>query len=62
MEIYNEQAYDLLDKKHLELPIEQWSKVNCITYLGAGASGRRPEQYAAEKHKRDKHRKRARRA
>jgi hypothetical protein len=62
MEIYNEQAYDLLDKKHLELPIEQWSKVNCITYLGAGASGRRPEQYAAEKHKRDKHSERTGRA
>tara|TARA_B110000503_G_C7151159_1_gene415250 strand:+ start:2339 stop:2458 length:120 start_codon:yes stop_codon:yes gene_type:complete len=28
MEIYNENAYDLLDKKHLEMPIEQWNKVN----------------------------------
>ena len=27
MEIYNENAYDLLDKKHLELPLEQWNKV-----------------------------------
>ena len=27
MEIYNENAYDLLDKTHLEMPIEQWSKV-----------------------------------
>ena len=27
MEIYNECAYDLLDKKHLELPLENWSKV-----------------------------------
>ena len=30
MEIYNENAYDLLDKKHLELPLEQWSKVKNI--------------------------------
>lgn len=27
LEIYNEQAYDLLDKKHVELPIENWNKV-----------------------------------
>lgn len=27
MEIYNENAFDLLEKKHLEVPIEQWSKV-----------------------------------
>lgn len=30
MEIYNENAYDLLNKKHLELPLEQWSKINVI--------------------------------
>jgi kinesin family protein 6/9 len=27
MEIYNENAYDLLENKHIELPFEQWSKV-----------------------------------
>ena len=27
MEIYNEQAYDLLDQKHVEIPIENWNKV-----------------------------------
>jgi kinesin family member 6/9 len=27
MEIYNENAYDLLEKKHLELSMEQWNKV-----------------------------------
>lgn len=27
MEIYNENAYDLLDKKHLETPIENWNKI-----------------------------------
>jgi kinesin family protein 6/9 len=32
MEIYNETAYDLLDKKHLELPIEQWNKVKSLIF------------------------------
>lgn len=27
MEIYNEQAYDLLEQRHVEIPIENWSKV-----------------------------------
>lgn len=27
MEIYNENAYDLLEKRHLELPLEQWNKI-----------------------------------
>lgn len=27
MEIYNEQAYDLLDQRHVEIPIESWNKV-----------------------------------
>ena len=27
MEIYNEQAYDLLDQRHVEIPIENWNKV-----------------------------------
>jgi kinesin family protein 6/9 len=27
MEIYNETAYDLLDRKHLESPMESWNKV-----------------------------------
>lgn len=27
MEIYNENAYDLLEKRHLETPLEQWNKV-----------------------------------
>jgi kinesin family protein 6/9 len=27
-EIYNETSYDLLDKKHAELPFEKWSKIN----------------------------------
>ncbi len=61
MEIYNEQAYDLLDKKHLELPIEQWSKVLYLILKGSGSSGRRPEQHPFKKHKRNKHRERARR-
>lgn len=33
MEIYNECAYDLLDKKHLELPLENWSKVYIFIIL-----------------------------
>lgn len=27
LEIYNENAYDLLDREHLELPLERWNKV-----------------------------------
>ena len=27
-EIYNEQGYDLLDKKHLQLPFEKWQRMN----------------------------------
>jgi len=27
MEIYNENAYDLLEKHHLESPIENWNKI-----------------------------------
>lgn len=27
-EIYNENGYDLLDKKHAELPFEKWSKIS----------------------------------
>ena len=27
LEIYNENAYDLLDKKHLETPMENWNKI-----------------------------------
>jgi kinesin family member 6/9 len=27
LEIYNENAYDLLDREHLELPLEKWNKV-----------------------------------
>ena len=27
MEIYNEQAYDLLDQRHSDQPIENWNKV-----------------------------------
>ena len=27
MEIYNENAFDLLDKRNLETPIENWNKV-----------------------------------
>ncbi|CAD8172512.1 unnamed protein product [Paramecium pentaurelia] len=27
MEIYNENAYDLLEKRHLETPLEQWNKI-----------------------------------
>ena len=26
MEIYNEHAYDLLERKHLELDLDKWSK------------------------------------
>ncbi len=34
MEIYNENAYDLLDRRHLETPLENWSKV-IIMYLSS---------------------------
>lgn len=27
MEIYNENAYDLLDRNHLDLPLEKWNKI-----------------------------------
>ena len=27
MEIYNENAYDLLNRKNLETPLEDWGKV-----------------------------------
>lgn len=27
-EIYNENGYDLLDRKHAELPFEKWNKIN----------------------------------
>ena len=27
-EIYNENGYDLLDKKHADLPFEKWSKIS----------------------------------
>ncbi len=27
LEIYNEQVYDLLDKDHVDQPIEEWNKV-----------------------------------
>lgn len=27
MEIYNENAYDLLDRRHVETPLENWNKV-----------------------------------
>jgi len=30
MEIYNENAYDLLDRRHIELPIDAWNKVNFL--------------------------------
>ena len=30
MEIYNENAYDLLDKSHVELPLESWNKVRFL--------------------------------
>ena len=30
MEIYNENAFDLLDKKHLELPLENWNKITML--------------------------------
>ena len=30
MEIYNENAYDLLNQKHLEQPMENWSKVEFL--------------------------------
>lgn len=28
MEIYNEHAYDLLERKHLELDLEKWNKIH----------------------------------
>lgn len=27
MEIYNEVAYDLLDRRHIEMSLESWNKV-----------------------------------
>jgi kinesin family protein 6/9 len=33
MEIYNESAYDLLENKHAELPIEGWSKIQLFEDL-----------------------------
>lgn len=27
LEIYNENCYDLLDKDHVDLPLESWNKV-----------------------------------
>lgn len=33
MEIYNEYAYDLLDSKHLESPLENWNKVKFFHYV-----------------------------
>jgi kinesin family protein 6/9 len=30
MEIYNEIAYDLLDKRHVELSLENWNKVSLM--------------------------------
>lgn len=27
MEIYNENAYDLLDSRHAETPLEHWQKI-----------------------------------
>lgn len=27
MEIYNEHAYDLLERKHLELDLDKWNKI-----------------------------------
>lgn len=33
MEIYNEQAYDLLDQRHVEIPIENWNKVLKMIFL-----------------------------
>ena len=49
MEIYNENAYDLLDKKHLEMPIEQWSKVIWFN-IGISSIRRWYEQYQIKKH------------
>ena len=33
MEIYNENAYDLLDKKHIELSMENWNKVKIYLFF-----------------------------
>lgn len=30
MEIYNENAYDLLDHRHLDTPLETWNKINLM--------------------------------
>lgn len=27
-EIYNECGYDLLDRKHIELPMDKWNKIS----------------------------------
>lgn len=33
MEIYNENAYDLLNRQNLETPLEEWGKVDFIHLL-----------------------------
>lgn len=33
MEIYNEHAYDLLERKHIEQPLDTWNKVILSAYL-----------------------------
>lgn len=30
MEIYNEVAYDLLDRRHIEMSLESWNKVDLL--------------------------------
>lgn len=42
MEIYNEVAYDLLDKKHVELSLDNWNKVllTHFSYLQGQFDGR----------------------
>ena len=33
LEIYNEHAYDLLERKHIEQPLDTWNKVIFSAYL-----------------------------
>lgn len=53
MEIYNEVAYDLLDRRHIEMSLESWNKVflsfsNDLIVKGY-ANGRRLREYSPQK-------------
>jgi len=53
MEIYNEVAYDLLDRRHIEMSLENWNKVTLFflnQLIAKGyANGRRLWEYSPQK-------------